>query len=193
VAIVVAVGVLAFAAGALAGLAGDDDPTVAEPSSAAEPSSSATPSPTGTPSDAPSPDATPSAPPVLEDGRHFVLAERVRRAATAPTLEFDLAEFYTGEEANEVAEQRGDETPVPNDYYIVNDSSRLRRLAFAPDATVTYIPTDRCCEPVAGDLRAWIASVNGRRPGDYPPPAYTYWWIEVADGRIVAIEQQYLP
>jgi hypothetical protein len=192
VAVVVAVGVLAFAAGALAGLAnGDDDPTVAEPSP------SATPSPTGTPSQEPTPSVTPSpspsGPPVLADGRHFVLAERVRRAATAPTLEFDLAEFYTGEEANEVAEQRGDETPVPNDYYIVNDSSRLRRLPIAPGATVTYIPTDRCCEPVAGDLRAWIASVNGRRPGDYPPPAYTYWWIEVADGRIVAVEQQYLP
>ena len=39
---------------------------------------------------------------------------------------FDLACFYTGEEANEQAAQRGDEVPVPNDVYIVNDNTTIQ-------------------------------------------------------------------
>jgi hypothetical protein len=52
-------------------------------------------------------------------------------------LTFDRALFYTGDDANKEAAARGDETPVPNDYYIVNDNPLLRTLPLSLDVVVS--------------------------------------------------------
>jgi hypothetical protein len=185
---IVVVAVLAFAAGVLAAgsLGGGDEPTEASSM------------PTSSPTEEPSPDPEPSPseePPiqVLEDGRHFVQAERVLDEGGERLLEFDLAYLLEGEEADQAAADRGLETPVPNDYLIVNDNPRLRQLPIAPDARVLHIPTDRCCEPLPGDLDDWATSVNGSEVPGYTPGDLAWWWIEVNDGRIVTIEEQYFP
>jgi hypothetical protein len=62
------------------------------------------------------------------------------------TLTFDLAEFLTGEAAAQAAAEHGDESPPPNDYYIVNDNPKLRTMPIAPDATIQAIDWTNCCE-----------------------------------------------
>lgn len=51
-----------------------------------------------------------------------------------------------GEEANEAAAERGDESPVSNDYYIVNDDPELRTLDVSLDVRIVLLDWRRCCE-----------------------------------------------
>jgi len=125
--------------------------------------------------------------PVLEDGRQFVFARSAR--VEPASLRFDLAEFLTDQEAQDAAEEHGDE--ATDGYYIVNDNPRLRTLPVADDVRVRYIPISACCDLVAGTWDQYVAAVNGTAQTDLDGSAP--WWITVRDERIVRIEQQYLP
>ena len=111
------------------------------------------------------------------------------------SMVWDLAYFLTGDEANEAAEAHGDEVPVPNDYYIVNDNPKLRTLTLAPAVELSVIDWGNCCDPVRGELQpfaeafdtnqhAWDAMYQG---------AESQYWVTVDGGVVVAIEEQYLP
>ncbi len=155
------------------------------------PTATSSPEPSPEPSEEPSEEPSPS--PALEDGRHFGYIRSVD--VDAMTLRFDLAYFLTGEEANQAAAEHGDEVPVPNDYYIVNDNPRLRTLPVDPGAEVWVIDWSRCCDLVRGELgpfldafatrhHPWDALYQGRRAP---------YWLTVRDGAVVRIEVQYLP
>jgi hypothetical protein len=179
-----------------------DDGTTAP---ASPPTRSATPA--GTPSTA-TPTSTPTSPvpsteapsspspsplDVLEDGRHFGYIVSID--VPTRTIVFDLAYFLTGEEANEAAAEHGDETPVPNDYYIVNDNPHLRTLAVAPDVEIRVIDWGHCCEPVEGELQPFgdaFATEHHRWDAMYQG-AESQYWLTVEDGVVVRIEEQYLP
>ena len=187
IAIVVALVVVvaaAFAGGYM--LATGDDP---EPAASPSPSPSTTSSPEPSPSASTSPTITsqPSPDPVLEDGRHFVFARSARDDPA--TLRFDLAEFLTDQEAQDAAEDRGDE--AANGYYIVNDNPRLRTLPVAETVRVRYISTSACCDLVEGTWDQFAEAVNGTAQTDLDASAP--WWVTVRGGQIVRIEQQYLP
>ncbi len=144
-----------------------------------------------TPTTSPSSAASPS--PTLEDGRHFGYIRSID--PSSETLVFDLAYFLTGDEANQAAAEHGDETPVPNDYYIVNDNPLLRTLRLAPDVQIRVIDWGNCCEPVQGELQPFVDAFhtkhhpwNAMYPGGESP-----YWLTVEDGVIVEIEEQYLP
>jgi hypothetical protein len=184
-AIVAAVGLAAFVGGfALANIGnGGSAAASASPSRSRTRSASA--------SAAASASASPSK--AVPDGRYFVQTHRVEGGDDAPlALSYDLAYFYTGDRAVQVAEQRGD-PPPESGYYIVNDNPRLRTVPIASDATVLYVPETICCDAVPGDLGAWALSVNDAAQTDYPDPDVAWWWITVSSGEITAIEQQYLP
>jgi hypothetical protein len=112
--------------------------------------------------------------------------------------EFDLACFYTGEEANEQAAARGDEVPVPNDVYIVNDNPSTRDVPVDPSVELLLIDWNACCETSSGpELDAFASALGGqdfveidgfRYAGGLSP-----YWITIQDGRIVGIEEQFLP
>ena len=152
-----------------------------------EPTGSESPEPTGSES----PSETPA--PELEDGRHFGFIRSIDVAVQ--TMRFDLAYFLTGDEANQAAAEHGDEVPVPNDYYIVNDNPKLRTLAIWPSVDVRVIDWTDCCELVQGEVQpfmdafatkhhAWDALYQG---SEAP------YWVTVQDGVVVKIEVQYLP
>ena len=191
VAVVVAVVVVAAFGGGY--LLAKNGKTTAQPSSSApgpSPSRHAhspkpTISPTGQPSVVPAGD--------LADGRYFVFMKKVDGGGDAPLmLTFDLAYFYTGNEANTVAASRGDEVPVPNDVYIVNDNPKTRRYPIASTVSVKYIPTGVSTLKM-GDIGAFEQAVNGTAPTDYQDMRYTGWWIVITNGEIQSIRQQYLP
>ena len=155
---------------------GTDTPTVAPTTTGPSPE----PSETDT--------SSPTAPaPVIEDGRHFVFVKR----AKGGNLTFDLAEFYSGEEANEIAQERGDEVPVPNDVYIVNDNPKLRTVP-AADATVSVLDWSSCCDVIVDltfdEFAGYVAHPTDDLHGTSSP-----YWIRVKRGEIVDVEEQYLP
>lgn len=194
---VVVVGGLALALGWFLGSRGDGETAApsTSPASFTTPSPSDEPTPTSTssPTQEPSPSQEPSDQAPLGEGRHFVMAEEVTGSGDDLALVLDLAYFLTGDDANEAAAEHGNETPVPNGYFIVNDNPKLRTVPLSSSATVTYIPVEACCDGQEGDLAAWADSVNGVVQSDYPHAASTWWWVTVRAGRIVAVEQQYLP
>ena len=197
---IVVVGILAFAGGFLLASRGGGETAAPSPpasptksprpsrSAAATPTASVAPSPTVAPTS-----ATPS-PAALGDGRRFGLI--VGAAGMPPgsvTLRVDVARFLTGDAADHAAAARGEPTPVPNGYFIVNDDPTPLKWPVAPSVKVRYIPENMCCEVQPGTLEGFLAAVEGTAMTDYPSLATTYWWLTVKDGRVVAIEQQYLP
>jgi hypothetical protein len=149
-------------------------------------------SPQESPSGTTSPKPTATAPPILENGRSFVYVKKVDVGMGTSSLTFDLALFYTGDEANQIAGERGDEVPVPNDVYIVNDNPKLRTLPFAGDAEVLVYDWHACCDNYTSmTVDRWagyVAAPTRRFHGKLSP-----YWITVRGGEIVKAEEQYLP
>jgi hypothetical protein len=185
----------------MAAACGEDPETSAGAPTGTTATGTTGPTATGPPSESPSVtvSATPSPNEVeveLEDGRHFGFIESVDLEGLA--LEFDLAYFLTGEEANAAAEEHGDEVPVPNDYYIVNDNPKIRTLGVAPDLEIVLFDWDRCCEEtISGSLEGLAEAINGGEPVTvdghlYQGPLSPYW-LTVEGGAVTKIEEQYLP
>jgi hypothetical protein len=136
------------------------------------------------------------APIVLPDGTYFGYVQSIDTASGA--LAFDLACFYTGEEANEQAAQRGDEVPVPNDVYIVNDNTKIRNLTVDPSVELVVLDWNSCCEPKPGaDLDDFASAlgnddfvaIGGRSYAGSLSP----YWVTIEDGIVSRIEEQFLP
>jgi hypothetical protein len=136
------------------------------------------------------------APATLADGTYFGFVESIDTGSDA--MAFDLACFYTGEEANEKAAQRGDEVPVPNDVYIVNDNPATRDVPVDPATELRLVDWNACCETSPGaELDALataipqgdLVEIDGfRYAGSLSP-----YWITIEEGRVVLIEEQFLP
>jgi hypothetical protein len=185
----------------LAACSGDDAepnptaPTGATAATGATGPTAATTGPTGTSATGPT-GATAGTSPELEDGVHF--GKITELDSDGEAMVFDLAYFYTGEEANQVAASRGDEVPVPNDVYVVNDNPKLRTLTVAPDAAVALIDWNDCCDASTIMGRKEFASVLSQgelvQIGDhlFYGTASSYW-VTIDDGVVVLIEEQYFP
>jgi hypothetical protein len=141
-----------------------------------------------------SPDVTetstvePTPAPEIEDGRHFVFVKRTKDGSVT----FDLAEFYTGAQANLIAGERGDEVPVPNDVYIVNDNPKLRTVPVADGAKIMVYDWSMCCDSYTSISYDEFAGYIGSPTDDFHGTSSPYW-IRVQGGQIVKIEEQYLP
>lgn len=160
-----------------------------ESSSPPPPSTSASESPTPSSSSG-SPTQTPS--PVIEDGRSFVFLKTVANLDTTPNMTFDLAIFLNGDAANQAAAERGDEVPVPNDVYIINDNPKLRTVAIDPGVQILVYDWAKCCESYTSitldRFAGYVAHSTNRFHGTFSP-----YWITVQGGVIVKIQEQYLP
>lgn len=136
------------------------------------------------------------APDALPDGGYFGYVKSMNTASQR--MAFDLACFYTGDEANQQAAARGDEVPVPNDVYIVNDNTKVRTVNFDPAARLQLIDWNQCCEFAAGaEMQSFASAVES---GDFAElDAFRYagtmspYWVTIQDGRVVAFEEQFLP
>ena len=73
---------------------------------------------------------------VLGDGRWFGYVD----SADTTSIEFDLACWFSGDEAILAAAEDGEESPPPNDYYIRNVNPQLRTVAVAATANVFWLP-----------------------------------------------------
>jgi hypothetical protein len=132
----------------------------------------------------------------LEDGRHFGYVRSVDPAAR--TIEFDLAYFLSGKEADRAyQEATGDTGHVPNDHFVVNDNPLLRTLTLAPDARLRLLDWNHCCETFFdGDLSLFAQAIQQQTDvtdGDLIYRGQSQWWITVENGLVTQIEEQYSP
>jgi hypothetical protein len=132
----------------------------------------------------------------LEDGRHFGYVRAVD--ADAGTIEFDLAYWLSGKEADRAyQEATGNTGHVPNDYFIVNDNPMLRTLALAPDVQLRLLDWNHCCETFFdGDLALFAEAIGQQTDvtdGDLIYRGQSQWWITVENGVVTEIEEQYSP
>ncbi len=139
--------------------------------------------------------------------RQFAYIEKVEQADDGTwTVTADYAQWLTGDDAVEAAEQAGDlddNGDLPSgDYYILNENPRLRELVLDPAAPIAlnacFISGD-CVVLVDATIADWVALLNGEVPESlgegfqwYGNGLLPYWLI--FDGEtIVGIEEQYLP
>jgi hypothetical protein len=131
----------------------------------------------------------------LEDGRHFGYVRSVE--PDAGTIEFDLAYFLSGQEANDAYHAAGGTGPVPNDHFVVNDNPMLRTLALAPDVRLRLLDWNHCCDTFFdGDLALFGQAIQEQADvtdGDLVYRGQSQWWITVENGLVTEIEEQYSP
>ncbi|MCK8115405.1 hypothetical protein [Anaerosoma tenue] len=204
--VVVAV-VLALAVGALAGwFARSGEVQDLEDRIAASEEESATDEPAA-PAE-PETDTAPVEPPAEEEPAEEdeepvdvpVAAERVPAIITAVDtsgstvrLEADYIQFLTGDEAADAATAHGDESPPPNDYYIVNDNPALREFPVQEGISVVTVVNDDGTSDPAGHtltLDEWVDRITGPNADAFRS---SFYWITVSEATITTIEQQYLP
>jgi hypothetical protein len=131
--------------------------------------------------------------PALEDGRHFGYVRVVGATQQPPRLVFDLAEWFTDQEAVEAALEDGVPRPDAgiNGYYIRNENPRWRILQVDPDATamLTTYPIADPANPREVTLDRF-GQLFGSTGGYLPLSPY---WLTVRDGVVVAIEERFIP
>lgn len=111
----------------------------------------------------------------------------------AYVLTIDYVLFLSGPEANAAATAHGDESPPPNDYYVVNDNPKLREFPIQPGIPVTVVSNDDGTSDAQGHtitLAQWVAALSGPAADVYKASIY---WVTITDGTITAIEAQYVP
>jgi hypothetical protein len=184
---------------------GNDALEAGAPSAVPSPTATHSRSPKPTPSEVTSPSAPPSETPshdptaepqgdTLADGKYFVrLNDLEGGESSPPAARYDLAYFLTGEAADQAAKDRGLETPVPDGYFIVNDSHRTRTAPLADPFGVKYVPEGNCCEPVKAHNAAFLGWLGETQRSDFPQKDTSWWWITIDGGEITKVEQQFLP
>lgn len=206
-AVLVGVAAVVIAALALFALDGDGErdgdapdepaPTTATSAPAStepeEPGTSAPSSTTATATTAP--DTTEPSGTDLEDGRHAVYLVEVD--VQGRTVEFDVIQFLGGQEAEDAYYRENPDAPPggpPNDFYIVNENPRLRRLPVTGDVEVTVLDWENSYAPRSIPFDGLASHVDNspvprEDDGTWPIPV----WLTVDDGRITEVEEQFIP
>ena len=131
--------------------------------------------------------------PALPDGKHFGHLYAVGAAQRPPRLVIDIEQWFTDQAAVDAAIEDGVTVdPGINGYYIRNENPRWRTIEVAPAATVslTTYPYADPSNPTIVSLTRFgklFYSYDGRLL------QYSPFWITVEDGRVVAIEEQFIP
>jgi hypothetical protein len=136
----------------------------------------------------------------IADGRHFGYVRSADATTDPPTIDFDVAEFLTGDAASAAAAEDGviaEGEPVPNDYYVRNEDETAVELVVAPDVEVTHIQCpDSCTEGLPGDFDAFAASfadTGEKTLADEYRGAQSQYWVIVEGGEVAVIDEQYVP
>jgi hypothetical protein len=127
--------------------------------------------------------------------------------AAKRTVTFDPAEWLDGEEGRRAAVEDGaigPNEPLSNDYYIRNPDRRTRVLELASGATVRAAvpvtalavrPPPDCgsgsrCTSYGVSLPAFFASLREARN---PEGLRFKFWLTIREGRVVELDEQYVP
>jgi hypothetical protein len=125
----------------------------------------------------------------LKIGRtdEFGIAARLTLIGSKTFVDMDRVDWLTGPDAERAAAEHGQ--GVDGEYYLVNDSTELRRYVVSPDAAVfgSIMLTGKP-EHSRVPLSAWTAFVR-----DDSRAKDTLFHLHVETGQVVQIEEQYRP
>ena len=158
-----------------------------EPGAAESTGGDAQPADTGAAPAQPAPTkAPPAEPTAMANGRHPVVVKQVN--VDGREITFDLVQYFTGDAATKAAAEDGEESPPPNDYYVRNVNPRLRTLPVTPGArlSLTRLTLNQGGGNAAANVEVDLATIRSRGSDHL-------FWATVQGGRIVALEEQYVP
>lgn len=118
----------------------------------------------------------------LTDGRWYGTVVSL----TTDELELDIACWFIGEDAAMAAEEDGEESPPPNDYYVRDEDDATSTVPVAAEAAVIMYPSNTPQERL-GTVAELVEVAETR--GGFPYGV----WIEVVDGGVVSIMEQWVP
>jgi hypothetical protein len=124
--------------------------------------------------------------PTLADGKHFGALIAVGANQEPPRLVIDIEQWFTDQAAVDAAIEDGITVdPGINGYYIRNESPRWRTIEIDPAAKVslTVYPYGQIDDPQVVSLERFADLAID----------WSEYWITTEDGKVVAIEQQYIP
>jgi hypothetical protein len=147
---------------------------------------------------APEAGPTPYGGAAIQTAEQFGFIRSVDTSTEPATLEFDEAEWLTGEAAQKAAVEDGQlepGQPVANDYYIRNTDKATRVLEVGPDTAVTATRCQLCRGGKPGNVADFLASFSrkGQTYNDDYRGAESQYWLTIEDGRVLAIDEQYRP
>lgn len=108
-------------------------------------------------------------------------------------LSIDYVQFLTGGAAADAATAHGDESPPPNDFYVVNDNPKIREFPVQAGIGVVVVTNDDGTSDPGGhalSLSQWASALSGPNGAVFRSSIY---WVTVTDGTITAIRAQYTP
>lgn len=126
--------------------------------------------------------------------RRFCFVKSVRWEGATALVTVDYAEILNGDAAAAAATAHGDESPPPNDYYIVNDNPKLREFPADKNLTVKVVSQSGggvVTEGYGMALGAWCDVLAGMSADDFV--TNRPYWITIKKSTIVALEEQFLP
>ena len=116
-------------------------------------------------------------------------------AAKGYTITADYIQILTGKAAADAATAHGDESPPPNDYYILNDSPTLRTFALPKTASITVLGWAGADATVKKKLS--VGQFMDIMPGGANPQdewSQARYYLTVKDGTTVTkIEEIFFP
>ena len=136
-----------------------------------------------------------TSPALLDDGRHAAYLHGIDVADR--TITIDVIQFLSGQEAIDAyhAEFPDDPSGPPNDYWIVNADQRLQTMPVSPVVSVRLV---RLAEDGDVDLDPGTWEALPDYLSEHEPPgdgrlSWSPFWLDVTDGIVIGIIEQYTP
>ena len=118
----------------------------------------------------------------LPDGEWFGLVT----SRGDDSIGFDLACWFSGDAAVQASAEDGEESPPPNDYYVRNANPETREVPAATGVGVVFYPDGDSTNEEVVAFADWAALVEQR--------GYELGvWLEVEEGTITSIREQWVP
>src|SRR6266516_3577214 len=123
----------------------------------------------------------------------FGYIRSLKPKASGFEMRFDPAWLLTGKTANQAALEDTGSSDVPNDNYVVNESTRAYTFLVSPSAHVTVLKAGVNGSPITVGQLAQLA--NGGHPFPKPlfEPISTGFWISIRNDTVQSLDQQYHP
>jgi hypothetical protein len=110
-------------------------------------------------------------------------------------LRFDPAWLLTGKTANQAALEDTGSSDVPNDNYVVNESTRAYTYIVPANAQVRVLTTGANLSGTPITVAQLAQLANGKNPLPKPlfEPISTGFWMTYRNDKVESLEQQYHP
>jgi hypothetical protein len=110
-------------------------------------------------------------------------------------MRFDPAWLLTGKTANQAALEDTGSSDVPNDSYVVNESTRTYLFLVPANAQVRVLTTGSNLNgtPITVAQLAQLAAGKNPLPKPLFEPISTGFWISIRNDTVGSLEQQYHP